>query len=82
MERHAALVRVVEIDRDAPLKLSELAFGARIADGVDGEGDMRSRGIDPPIRRRGGGRRGLCEDAKRQAGADDAGALEYLVGWS
>jgi hypothetical protein len=41
---------MVEINRDPPRKLPELAMGARIADGIDGEGDMCSRGIDSPIR--------------------------------
>src|SRR5579863_645474 len=79
MERHTAFVRVVEIDGDAPLELPELAFGARIADGVDGEGDMRSRGVDAPARGPGGGRPDLGEEAKREHDADDAGALKYLA---
>src|SRR5580658_152715 len=80
MKGDAALVGVVEIDRDAPLKLPELAFGAGIADRIDGESDVRSRGVDAPIRGQGGGRRGLREEAKREHGANDAGALEYLPG--
>src|SRR5271165_4780930 len=79
MERHAALVRVVEIERDAPLKLTELAVRAGIADGVDGEDDMRSRGIDPPIGGRHSGRGDLCKDTERQDNADEANALDKLV---
>src|SRR5271165_6862481 len=51
---------------------------ARIADRFDGEGDMRSRWIDPPIRRRDAGPRGQRQKAERQDGADNADALENI----
>jgi hypothetical protein len=47
---------------------------ARIADGVDGESDMGSRRIDPPIRRRGGKRRDLRKETERHNGAGDSEA--------
>src|SRR5271166_1094871 len=79
MEGHAAPVRMIEIDGDASRKLPKLAARARIADRIDGEGDMRSRGIDPIIRRRASGHAGLCKDANRQDRADDAGAPDSTV---
>jgi hypothetical protein len=39
---------MLEINRAA--KLQKLSVGARITDSIDGEGDMRSRRVDPPIR--------------------------------
>src|SRR5271154_13270 len=90
MEGDAASVRMVKVDRDASRKLSELTMTARIADRVNGEGDMRSRGIDPPIRRRKRRRRRLREDPDRQrrAGTETepenrvAGAHCLLIGSS
>jgi hypothetical protein len=52
----------------------ELAMRARIADGVDGESDVGSRRIDPPIRRRGGKRRDLRKETERHNGAGDSEA--------
>src|SRR5271157_6445460 len=79
MERHAAPVWVVEIDGYAPGKLPELAMRARIADRINGEGDMGSRGIDPIVRRRGGRHAGLCQDTKREDRADDVRAPDNIV---
>jgi hypothetical protein len=57
---------MLEIDRYAPHELPELPVGARITDGVDGEGDMGSGWVDPPIRGGEGGAVGLREDSERQ----------------
>jgi hypothetical protein len=46
---------------------------ARIADGVDGESDVGSRRIDPPIRS-GGKRRDLRKETERHNGAGDSEA--------
>ena len=69
MKGDAASVRMLEVDRNAPLESAEPARGARVADRVDRERDLGARGIEPPVRRRGGGRlrRGDGDDREGRA---------------
>jgi hypothetical protein len=70
MERNAAFVGMLEINRNPPGKLAELSVRARITNSIAGDGDMRSGRVHPPIRGGCGGDVGLREDPKRQRRAD------------